>query len=231
MGHRNVGVSGIPGEITRVYGNQVEMLALALAAREQPVTLTLTADAAELHLDAERVLEPRLEPYSGDLAGIQDWAAKLIGTVLRVAGLLHIATQPANWESTPVSGQTMADAVKLGEYLTAHALAAFGQMGCDSDVDDAKALLNWITRNGLTQLTKPIYAEGSVSSVSQWEFSKRDLFRGVQSQRFTHVDELDRPLALLEQHGYIRKAQAETTAKGGRPSSPRYEVNPLIGER
>jgi hypothetical protein len=70
-------------------------------------------------------------------------------------------------------------------------------------VADAQQLLGWITR------------------MSVAEFTRRDLFRGVESSRFQKVADVDEPLALLVEHGYVRLASpSATTARGGRPSSP-----------
>ena len=72
-------------------------------------------------------------------------------------------------------------------------------------------LLAWIKRTGAN------------------EFSKRDLFNGVRSTRFQKAADLDEPLAVLVEHGYVRLAEAPgTTKRGGRPSSPRYAAHPEV---
>ena len=82
-------------------------------------------------------------------------------------------------------------------------------MGADPRVDDASWMLDWIARTGHQQ------------------FTRRDAHQAARG-RFRKATDLDAPLALLEEHGYLRRADTDPAGpKGGRPASPRYFVNPL----
>ena len=99
--------------------------------------------------------------------------------------------------------------IRLAGYLTDHALAVFDLMGADPRVDDARWLLDWIGRTGRQQ------------------FTRRDAHQAARV-RFRKATDLDPPLALLEEHGYLRRTEVEPLSpKGGRPASPRFLVNPL----
>jgi hypothetical protein len=220
VGSRKIAPPAVPEDVAERY--QVDLHALArslldereaakLVGSEDPIVLTLTAPAAVRLTEFEAEVEPRLHPHHGDLAHIADWAAKLVGAVARIAGLLHLAARLRDGWALPVNEATITDAIAIGRYLTDHALATFDLMGgADPTLDDARYLLAWIERN-------------RVSS-----FTRRDLMVALPRGRFAKVDALDPPLTLLVDHGYIRPLPPpERPAGPGRPPSPAFEVNPL----
>jgi replicative DNA helicase len=210
VGRRVIGAPPIAEDVRTTYAATVRALAATLAEWTDPAVLVLSPEAGEVILQAERDLEPRLAEHTGDLAGIVDWASKLIGAVVRIAGLLHLAGDVERGWSTPISADTAGRALRIGHYFTAHALATFDAMGADPQVADARVVLAWLER------TKP------------QEFTKRVLFSAVSRSRFKKVGDLDPSLDLLEQHGYIRrKPEPERTGPGRRPS-PTYEVHPTL---
>jgi replicative DNA helicase len=76
-------------------------------------------------------------------------------------------------------------------------------------VDDARWLLDWITRTNQTQ------------------FSRRDAHQAARG-RFPKATDLEPTLALLAEHGHLRRVDADPAgSKGGRPASPRFLVNPI----
>jgi hypothetical protein len=162
-----------------------------------------------LLLAFERDLEPRLDAGSGDLAHLAGWAAKLAGATCRVAALLHLANHLRDGWARPLTASTVAAAIQLADYLIDHAMAVFDLMGADPRVDDARWLLEWITRTGKAQ------------------FSRRDAHQAARG-RFRKATDLEPALALLEEHGYVRRVDADPPGpRGGRPSTPRFLVNPL----
>ena len=112
----------------------------------------------------------------------------------------------------PISADTFAGAIRLADYLIEHARAVFDLMGADPRIDDARWLLDWITRTNRTQ------------------FSRRDAHRAAPRGRFAKATDLEPALRLLEEHGYLRRVDPEPSQdpRGrGRPASPRFLVNPL----
>ena len=157
----------------------------------------------------ERDLEPRLDAGSGDLAHLAGWAAKLAGATCRLAALLHLAGHLRDGWAQPITTSTFTAAIRLADYLIDHAMAVFDLMGADHRVDDARWLLEWITRTGKAQ------------------FSRRDAHQAARG-RFRKATDLEPALALLEEHGYVRRVDADPPGpRGGRPSTPRFLVNPL----
>jgi replicative DNA helicase len=214
VGRRQPGAPPVPSALADRYAVELHTLAASLTtpaslAGDGPTILTLDQDAGELLLDFERALEPRLAAGTGDLAHLAGWAAKLTGATCRIAALLHLAAHLRDGWARPVDADTLAGAIQLAEYLVDHALAVFDLMGADPRIDDARWLLDWINRTGHQQ------------------FTRRDAHQAARG-RFRKATDLDPPLTLLEEHGYLRRADTDqANPRGGRPASPRFLVNPL----
>ncbi|MGC7880141.1 YfjI family protein, partial [Desulforudis sp. 1190] len=212
VGRRRIDAPPVPASIRTTYEHAVlALLALPWGTDEDgnptPHILRLSPGAAEVFGIFERALEPKLDPL-GDLGIIADWGSKLAGAVARIAGVLHLADnvdRPDPW-AVEISDETMTGATLLADYLTAHAKAAFGEMGADPALDAARCILDWIEHKGLEM------------------FTKRDVFNGLRG-RFKRATELDAPLAVLTERGFIREQLVERSGPGRRPS-PVFEVNP-----
>jgi hypothetical protein len=217
VGHRQAGAPSVPPAVADRYTLELQALAAtltipaALAADDaEPAVLTLDPAASELLLGFERDLEPRLAAGSGDLAHLAGWAAKLAGATCRLAGLLHLASYFRDGWARPISADTFAGAARLANYLVEHARAVFDLMGADPRIEDARWLLDWIKRT------------------NQAQFTRRDAHRAAPRGRFSKATDLDPTLGLLEEHGWLRRVDADASGpKGGRPPSPRFLVNPL----
>jgi hypothetical protein len=213
VGSRDLAAPTIPDNVRQRYAATVRGLltlepALTDSGDPVPHILTLASGAA----DALRAFGEWLEPQLGDageLALMVDWGGKLSGAAARIAGLLHLAEHARAQQpwAAAVSAEMMERAVALAHYLIPHARAAFAQMGADSLVEDAQHILGWLRRNRPATVTR------------------RDLFNGTRG-RFRTVGKLDRPLGLLEDHGFIRAMALPASSGPGRPPSPSYEVNP-----
>jgi hypothetical protein len=115
----------------------------------------------------------------------------------------------AGW-AQPIGADNFAGAIRLADYLVEHARVAFDLMGADPRLEEARWLLDWINRTGRTQ------------------FSRRDAHAAAPRGCFRKATDLEPALALLEEHGWLRRVDADPSGpKGGRPASPRFLINPL----
>jgi replicative DNA helicase len=213
VGRRQPGTLPVPQAVADRYTLELQALAasLTISASDDPTVLTFAPQAGELLLGFERDLEPRLAADHGDLAHLAGWAAKLAGATCRLAALLHLAGHLRHGWAQPIGTETFTAAIRLAEYLIEHARAVFDLMGADQRLDDARWLLDWITRTNRTQ------------------FSRRDAHRAAPRGRFATAIDLEPALRLLEEHGYLRRVDPEPSQdpRGrGRPASPRFLVNP-----
>jgi replicative DNA helicase len=215
VGHRQPGAPPVTSAVADRYAQELQALAASLTTAlgptdDGPAVLALDQEAAELLLGFERELEPRLAADRGDLAHLAGWAAKLAGATCRLAGLLHLAGHLRDGWAQPIGAGTFAAAIRLADYLIEHARAVFDLMGADPRVDDARWLLEWIRRTG------------------QAQFTRRDAHRAAPRGRLPKATDLEPALALLEEHGWLRRVDADSPGpRGGRPPSPRFLVNPL----
>lgn len=214
VGHREIEPPPVPAQIERDY--QAWMLDLGRSMRAlgpaDPLTLRASEEARAVLTEWRAALEPRRRP-DGDLGHVQGLASKLDGLVVRLAGLLHLSETLRQGFERPISGETMANATRLGDYFLDHGLAVYELIGADPALGGARRLLAWITKE------------------QRSSFSKRDAHAGNRSV-FQRADHLDAALTLLERHGWIRERENASTPKpqGGRPPSPVFEVNPLSTE-
>ena len=209
VGRRAINPPPVPAAVKARYHEHVAALldlpeATDDAGEPTPQVVELGAGARAALVAFESELEPRLAEVA-DLGPIADWAGKLVGAVVRISGLLHVAEHAdasAPW-AIAVDEATMDAAIQIGEYLIAHALAAFGLMGADPVVADARYLLAWLDHRGAD------------------EVGKRELFNGTRG-RFGRVAALEPALRLLVEHGHLVELAADPRPGPGRRPSPVY---------
>lgn len=171
-----------------------------------PQLIKLSPEALDLSAEFAARLEPQLK---GELETIGDWAGKLHGAILRIAGVLHCVENREESGNVPITAQTMQAAIEIGNYFLAHAQAAYSLMGADEQVQGAKYILR--------QLEKEKYAE----------ITRTQLTR-LCKNRFRKADDANPALELLEEYGYIRKVLREYKGTGRKPD-PKYIINPQWG--
>lgn len=201
LGHRDPDPPPVPATVAKSYDARLRELAVGLHSLPEGVELTLSPEAERVRVAFAAEVEPRLHPTTGDLAGLDGWASKLPGQVVRLAGLLHVAEYGTADE---VNAATMAAATDLGRYLTAHALRLWGEAGGLADLNGARKVLRWLNR-----AHNP---EGGT-------FTLRDVHRGAFGHgRDATADELRDYLGVLAERGYVRPVPQEPGARPGRPS-------------
>jgi hypothetical protein len=213
LGRRDLEAQPMSTQSTAGYAELVQALLTMPARADGTPETVLFSPAARRVLKAwEREIEPTLGE-DGALSSITDWAGKLVGATVRLAGLLHAAglvgkAQP--WE-VEIEEETAVHAVALGKYFRAHAETAYAVMATDPRVESARRVMRWCVAQ------------------RKGELAKREIYRGLRG-RFPTVADLDPILALLEQHEILRPTaptRAEERGRGRKPSTV-YELNPNL---
>ena len=181
---------------------------------ETPEEITLTSEADEMLEAFSYEIESKLKTEYADMA---DWAGKLVGAVLRIAGVLCRASvyrSKGFLESNDpliVDAAIMQNAIAIGRYYTEHSAAAFSLMGADALVKQSEYMLDAICKSGLT------------------EFTRRDIMRLCRS--FKTADEVQPVLNHLTEYGYIAPKTSNVQSGKGRPTGQAYLVNPHLYEK
>jgi replicative DNA helicase len=157
----------------------------------------------------ERVEHDLLD--DGRFGAIKEWGNKQPGRVARLAGLLHLATQP-DPSHRQINVATITAACQLGEYFEAHALATYDLMGTLPELEGARRILAWVRRKRLATFTERDAAQA---------------FRAGSAGRFFGtLEDVRACLCLLLEHGYLRRGISAARGGPGRPPSPSYQVHP-----
>jgi replicative DNA helicase len=215
LGYRKTRTQPIPDHVSRTYDRRLDTLTRTLIDLPDPVTLPLTpqADAAVERLQGD--LEQQLRPEQ-PLSHITDWAGKLVGATVRIAGLLHLADRVTTGWGDPISEDCINRAATIAAYYTAHALAVFDLIAADPSAEDARHILAWLQRpktNGTHRTT----------------VKRRDIVAGLRHFR-GRTDTIDPALRLLEEHGYLRADTPPTSGGRGRPPSLTFRVHPDLNK-
>jgi len=215
VGTRIADSPAVPEEVRTAYEDAVLGLLTIPAEKEEQGeivarAIALDAQACELLVDFKSAIEPSLGP-SGELESIADWGNKLAGTVVRLAGLLHLADGAREPEHhlDPIGEGEMRRALRIADFLCAHARVAFDAMQVDPIGRGARHLLAWIQRTGAAS------------------FTSHQAYQALRAG-FKAPAEMDAPLGLLIDHEIIRRRPAPPRSGPGRPPSPAYDVNPAI---
>lgn len=215
VGYREIDPIPIPAPVLEAYDRHMGYLTAHLAGLRDTAVLGLGPEAAQVFRTFQARIEPQLRPREGALGDVATWASKLAGAVARIAALLHIARHAdGDWQQ-PIDADTMAAAVQLGDYFTAHALIAFELMGStDVDLEAARTVLDWLRAHPAREVTHTA------------------IFDGVRSRAFPTSRSLDPAVATLEDFGWLQEQPPPARRGRGRPPAKRYRLHPhLQGSR
>ena len=177
------------------YSDLIE--ALLNYKNDKPKLITLSPKAYEALKEFADDIEPKL---IDELAEISQFAGKLGGSILRIAGLLYLAENPPKPDSDLLLTENfMRNAITIGEYFLEHAKVAYQLMGADVVTDQCKYILRQLSK------TQP-----QIVTV-------RDIMRTCR--KFSTADETLTPLNRLCEYGYSREIKPKT-----------WEINPATYE-
>ena len=211
VGKRRFHTEIVSEELYRQYEQKITNI-LESDYPEKPEIITLSSEAYQLLKQFSEELEPKLVK---ELALMTDWAGKLVGNVLRIAGLLCRAEVYRDYdfledpEPLEVSAETMEKAIRIGRYYLNHAMTAYDVLPEDSLYKGADMILRTIVDKDLTS------------------FDRRTIMR--HCRRFKTSESIQPILNFLEDYGYLLAVPQEYRGTG-RPPGPKYVVNPRFKE-
>ena len=209
VGKRKFQSRPIPDAVYARYEQKIVNM-LREEYQREPRTITLSPEASDLLTTFAEEIEPKMKT---EYAEIADWVGKLVGNTLRIAGLLcranvYVTDFLSSDGPLVVSGETMANAIRLGRYYLSHALAVYDAIPEAAMHRDANRILQMIREKNLT------------------EFDRRTAMRNCRT--FKTVAEIQPVLDFLDDYGYIARLPEKGFTGGGRPPLPRYVVNPAV---
>jgi replicative DNA helicase len=215
QGHRDNRTGDIPPSVVATYRKRIKGFASSAYKSETVRTIKLSPEARERLHQFMDILETQLGE-GGRLEFMRDWANKLPGATVRIAGLLHCAEE---YEGE-ISRATFDRAIYLANYFLNHTMKMFTEAELDPVVRRAGAILRWIERNRQDGFSRWRELNGEIV------FTQRDLHQSLNGT-FRRATDLDEPLRLLVEHDYIRRVPVETKPTGRKPS-PHYQINPEL---
>lgn len=183
-GYRQIDTEPVPTTVGEAYDRHVRQLAATFAEWEDPAVVTLTDPAQLVRIDAATDLETQLRPGAA-LYDMREWANKLGGTTMRLAGLLHVAHNPDDAWRRPIDAARVTESVQLIEFFIAHYRAALHIITTDRSIDTARHVLGILIARDLAA------------------FTRRELHRRVQRHLPTAAD-VTAVLDTLTALGWIR---------------------------
>lgn len=151
-------------------------------------------------------LEPQLVD---ELEFMADWAGKLVGTCLRIAGILHCMEYSNITTSCLVSADTIKKAIEISKYFLEHSKYAYTLMGANKETQKAKYILKKLEKQNKMSLKR-----SEILSISR-------------SGNIKKVEDIFKALDILVEYGYIIELEAEQVIRKGRKKDIVYALNPL----
>lgn len=210
LGERDLGFHARPDTgVGDTYREKMLALGRRFLSWQRPAVLRLDEAAATHYSDWRQAMERRRRP-DGDLRPMAEWTGKLESSVLRLAGLLHMAHD--HHPEASVSVDTVAKAITVGEYWLAHAAHVHDLWGTSPVVGDARKILTWM----------------QARPDPQAPFTPRDLYAD-RRRDFPTKESTVAPLELLVERGWCRVTEGNlhTSARGksGAQITPRPDLS------
>ena len=182
--------------ISSLYYDNIKSL---MRTKTDGITLKLSREA-DMHVQLlQEEIEMR-QGYKEDLREneeIESWSGKLIGQLMRLAGLIHMS-KVLGTSDFEVQADTIQSIERLKDYFISHAKKAFDVSGVDSEIDDTKYLIEKILE---------FHTDGELKRQILWQNVKK---------KFNKSSDLKRSLEHLIDRSYIKVIERGTGR--GRPS-------------
>jgi replicative DNA helicase len=206
LGQRKSRAAPVPMEVQSAYAALLSSFVNALWALVQPHEMTIEPDAVEMLLDFQDKIEPRLAK-DGDLRPLGGFAGKIVGSAARFGALHHLGWYGPVGLTLPINGGSAARGIKLARYAIEHYRYVMAATGFVTEIAIAERIVRWRQRDQRSEFTR-----GQ---------AQRDL-------RISRVEEMEGPLRLLEDNGYVKSVGVQHQARTGRKPSDTFLVNPAV---
>ncbi|WP_347917114.1 YfjI family protein [Paracoccus marcusii] len=161
----------------------------------QPRLLHLSSDARKIVAQFADAVETA-QAKGGEYAHITGYASKAAEQAARIAGVMTV------WKdlnALEVTGETMADALKLADFYLSEAARLADAATVTAAIERAEALIRWL----LDTWQDPVIVPSDVV--------QRAPIRALRESPAAHA-----AIALLEQHGWLEKLPEDTVVRGVR---------------
>jgi len=149
IGSRKFDTPEIPPDTEKSYND----LIMTLLNKPNAVTLILKLDT-EAYEAYKKFFDKVEGKLTDSLEILEGWGRKLVGSTLRIAGILHCIKNSNSPSKVKVTEQTIKEAIRIGKYFLAHAKYTFSLMGVDKATQGAKHILKRLSAQSKTELTK-----------------------------------------------------------------------------
>jgi hypothetical protein len=134
-------------------------------------------------------------------------AGKIVGSAARFAALHHLGWYGLQGLELPITVGSVARGIMLAQYAIEHYRYVMAATGFVTEIAIAERIVRWCHRG------------------QRSEFSRRDAQREL---RISRVEDIERPLQLLEDNGYVESLGVQHAARTGRKPSDTFLVNPAV---
>lgn len=206
VGHRSFDTTPISPVYERAYRDLI--YSLLEIKNDQPKTIKLSEEATAAYRLFYEDIENR-QKVGNDLSTMTDFASKLHGAVLRIAGILHCMEYESLLNGDPVSMETMANAMDIGGYFLIHSMNAYDLMGADDQMKQVRFVLRKLEQN------------------PQEQYKKNEILIMCRNPVIKVTADLEPLLDTLIEYGYLFEIKPLDTGRLGRKSATIYKLNPL----
>lgn len=206
IGTRSFETTPIPYEAKINYKQLIyELLDIPTSTNGDIKTITLDDEAYSMLKSYFEAIEAELV---GSLEDMRDWAGKLVGASLRIAGILHCMMFGKSADQFPVRQKTMMNAIAIANYFIDHAKACYQLMGIDEDIQHAKHVLKKLEQN------------------PQERYKKHDIYKMCRNSHIKLVNDIEPLLEILVLHNYLNEVLPHEVDRTGRKPATIYKLNP-----
>lgn len=206
VGHRSFNTVPIPPIYESAYRDLIYSL-LDIKSAETKI-IKLSEEATDAYRAFFEEIESR-QQEGNDLSIMTDFASKLHGAVLRIAGILHCMDYEKLINNDPVSIDTMVNAINIGFYYLTHTMNVYDLMGADDQMKQVRFVLRKLEQ-------KP-----------QEQYKKHDIYILCRNSKIKVTADINPYVDLLVEYGYLQEVVQPKEKRVGRKADIIYKLNPM----